>query len=69
MVQCSNTAPDAKPGTARKHVPTAAFSRFSQRPVASVTGLAYSTLAMAATTASMFFGFSAATQMRPESTP
>ena len=41
---------------------------FSQPAVVSVTVLAYSTLAIAATTASMFFGFSAATQMRPEST-
>jgi hypothetical protein len=65
-VQCNNAATDASPGTARKHVPTAAFS---QAAVASVTGFAYSTLAIAATTASMFFAFSAATQMRPESTP
>jgi hypothetical protein len=64
MVHCSNRAANLTSVTRRKYV-EAGLSSWHARP----RGGTYITWAIAATTASMFFGFSAATQMRPESTP
>ncbi len=62
MLHCNNLAAPLDRPLAQKHL---------RKPWLFWRGfrLTYITLAIAATTASMFLAFNAATQMRPESTP
>ena len=55
-----------EPGSAR---PTAHAQNGARLPAAPLREVQFDTATMAATVASMFLLFSAATQMRPESTP